>query len=239
LRKSSAFAILLLLLAAASVLAVALALRTSPGTEAATIVLSIPEVDNLDDGMVIQVSPALEYGALNQMSAGAPGINRDRQAFVKWSLSSLPAGTTITNASLQLYHAASGLETDDRLSVDTYAVTPYPTYAVNGQVWTEGTGGEAGDACADAELCWNTRPTGGQVGATPESSVVFDGSLSLSGWHSWTVTQMVQQAVSDGSGALTVGLLSSWLAGSESSSTSAFEQGQAATLRQACDRFRS
>src|SRR3990172_1944958 len=205
LQKSSAFAILLLMLAAASVLAVALDLRSTPGTEAATIVLSIPDVDNLDDGMVIQVSPALEYGALNQMSAGAPGINRDRQAYVKWSLGLLPADATIINASLQLYLAAEGLETDDRLSVGAYAVTPFPTYGVNAQAWTEGTGVSAGGPRTDAELCWNTRPTGGQVSASPESSVVFDGSVALSGWYSWTVTQMVQQAASNGEGALKIG----------------------------------
>ena len=203
------------LLTTAALLAVVL---SAPRTEAATVTLQTPETQNVDDGMVIQVSPALEYGAHNQMSAGAPGINRDRQAYIKWSLASLPAGATVTNASLQLYYATDGLETDDRISLDSYAVTPYPSYSVNGQEWTEGTGGSSGDVCTGAELCWNTRPTGGQVSGSAESSVLFDGSVPHSGWYTWAVTQMVQQAVNNGDGRLTISLRSTWLGGSEGSS---------------------
>jgi 2',3'-cyclic-nucleotide 2'-phosphodiesterase (5'-nucleotidase family) len=118
------------------------------------------------DTQVVSGSPTTNYGTSNNIyiqSSSTSSYGNER-GWLKFDLSSIPAGATITSASLQLWNWKA-----------TGAALPVEVRSANDDSWTE-TG-----------LNWNNQPTLGSVLAT---QTLATGTTSV--WYNWDATSFVQ-----------------------------------------------
>jgi hypothetical protein len=158
---------------------------------------------NLGDSLVAERMPGVEFGDYWRLLVGGSSLY-GKESYLKFDLSQIPSGATVYSANLSLYLSSEGLEGGDVINVTVNYVYAYPLYGVNGREWIEGEGDGFGDACTGNELCWATKPTAAQMQLIPESGVVFDGASQRNNWFTWSVTDMVQGAVSAGDKNVTV-----------------------------------
>jgi hypothetical protein len=146
-------------------------------------------------------STALNPSADSELDSEQPDVNRgtqttlragwaggsERSALLAFDLSSIPAGSTVTSATLGLYH---------KDMLDTYAAFGAQAYRVV-RAWTEA---GATWSSASAGVAWGTagcKNTSSDRAATSEYTVTVSTS-TRSGYVTWTVTSLVQAWV-DGS----------------------------------------
>ena len=115
-----------------------------------------------------------------RMDEGGGGLGEGR-VLLEFDLSTIPAGATITSATLQVEASGKTGTIPDSSVINVYEVT---------EAWDEGAGGMNNDAT------WNERQTGTAWGGGPGGS--FDGtalaSLTVSGLggHTWDITDLAQ-----------------------------------------------
>ena len=118
------------------------------------------------DAQVASGSPATNYGTNSNLyiqSSSTSSFGNER-GLLKFDLSGIPAGTTISSASLQLWNWKS-----------TGAALPVQVVGVATDTWTE-TG-----------VNWNTQPT---LGSVLDTQTLAAGNINL--WYNWNVTSFVQ-----------------------------------------------
>lgn len=122
-------------------------------------------------------NPGKNFGANSTFSIDGQTSQVNR-AILKFDLSSLPAGATITTANLQM--VATNVQTNTGFNIDVHPMT---------RDWLEGTGtGNAGSPNWTQYSGVNTWTTaGGDYNATAESSTI----VSTTGTYNWSVTNMV------------------------------------------------
>jgi hypothetical protein len=105
------------------------------------------------------------------------------RGFLKWDLSSLPAGIQVANASLRLYYAGEEGEGGD----DVYSVHVAKVIGANPDL------GQATWNSSDNVIAWTGGTDGGAKNLAPAESTVAVGKNH--GWVVWNVTNMVQEWV--------------------------------------------
>ncbi len=118
------------------------------------------------DAQVASGNPAFNYGTNSNLyiqSSSTSSFGNER-GLLKFDLSGIPAGTTISSASLQLWNWKS-----------TGAALPVQVVGVATDTWTE-TG-----------VNWNTQPT---LGSVLDTQTLAAGNINL--WYNWNVTSFVQ-----------------------------------------------
>lgn len=135
-----------------------------------TIKLQVADTENLGDSYVDQSSPTINYGTVTSFYV-KNYVTSSQRGYIKYNLSSIPAGATIDNAVLYLY-------------VDSVLISEsVSTYHQVNDSWTE-TG-----------ITWNNQPCPGTgCNATAENTT----TVSITGWNSWAVTNMVSNATING-----------------------------------------
>ena len=179
----------------------------------AILILSIPVLadnlvlnktgDILDDTGVDEQDPLDEFGALGSLQTNnVSGANQI--AFIKFNLSQITAGSTISEAFLRLKIQTNELDAGEAYNVSVYHIYTYPSFAVNGIEWKEGTCTASG-GCANAtgELSWGNIPTASsQMNLTPESNrTVLSGDTN---YKTWNVTEMIRTAIANGDKNITI-----------------------------------
>jgi hypothetical protein len=119
------------------------------------------------DSQVASGNPTTNSGAATSMFVQSSSVSSfgNERAWLKFDLTSLPAGPTVTGATLQLWNfSAAG------------AAMPAEVRSSSDDAWTE------------AGITWNTQPAFG----SPLDTVTFAaGATNL--WYSWNVGSFVQQ----------------------------------------------
>jgi hypothetical protein len=145
---------------------------STPITTSHTAIL-IPTNDTYLD----QNNPARNYGASTTIKVDGQSTQAYRP-ILKFDLSSLPAGATITSATLQL--AATAVQSNTGYNVAVHQMT---------RDWLEGTGngsnGSPNWTQYSGASTWTT--AGGDFNGTAESTT----SVSTAGTYTWSVTNMV------------------------------------------------
>jgi len=130
------------------------------GFNSTTITLNESNSGNKGDAQVAQVGVDTNYGTTTTMRTIGYSSGK-RRSFLLWNLSSIPAGSTITNANLSIYLVTA--PTGSR-QVLAYNTSPYNTTG-NATLWNEGTrnGGSCGSGVncnLDHNITWNNQPSG-------------------------------------------------------------------------------
>ena len=125
------------------------------------------------DTYIYEGNPSSNYGMSNRLIVGRAEGN-DFRILVRFDLSSIPVGSTITSATLELYRLVNQASS---ASVEgAYYVWPYRLRSS----WGE------------KSVTWNSQPSSASMG-DPATNV--QGS---SGWTGWSVTNIVSYWVTDG-----------------------------------------
>lgn len=122
------------------------------------------------DAQVESGYPTSNYGTSNNLyvQSSSTASYKNERAWLKFDLSGLPAGTTVSSADLKLWNWKS---TGTSLSAEVYGG--------NDDTWTE-TG-----------ITWNNQPA---FGAPLSSQTLVSGTSSV--WYDWDVTSFVQSKLS-------------------------------------------
>jgi hypothetical protein len=159
---------------------------TINSTDPGFVELVVPDTDVMDDGYALQSTPATEWGA-RVITQIQNYTGNNATAMYRFNISEIPEGMLIKDATLFLTCNAEAFEAGDSISFGVHRV--YSNFA-----WTEGTGGNTGNACAGIEFCWNYQPSSGtQYNATAEDSGAFSNNC-VGVQLSLNVTQMVTAA---------------------------------------------
>lgn len=126
--------------------------------------------------------PNNNYGACGNLWTG--GANGDRErSLIQFNLSSIPAGSAITSATLRLHAEDEAADTTSNRDISVHRVW---------NSWTEGTGSCSG---ASGGLTWNNRSTGkpfSTAGGSFSSAADTTTVGSLLRFYEWDVTSMAQ-----------------------------------------------
>ena len=130
------------------------------------------------DTYIRTTAPGLNYGNSTSLivdrSGGSYG---DQRALLQFDLSAIPAGATITSATLKMQATQNG----GAFNINVYQVT---------QAWVEGSGNGTADAANWNERSpgtnWST--AGGSFNTTPVATL----NTGAVGQHSWDLTTLVQ-----------------------------------------------
>jgi hypothetical protein len=120
-------------------------------------------VNAVADSTVNQAAPNSVAGGDDYMIVASLGPANNRRTFVRFGLPTIPAGCTVTAATLRLY--TDGADAGQTLGV--YRANPLAA------LWTE------------AGLTWNNQPA---VAGTPATTL----SVATNGYLSWPVTTLVR-----------------------------------------------
>jgi hypothetical protein len=141
-------------------------------------VLATMQIAASQDTYIRSAATTFNYGAATRLvvdrSGGGIG---DQRALVRFDLSSIPAGATITSATLQMQATANG----GAFNINIYRVT---------QSWVEG----SGNATAGVAN-WSQRAPGtnwSSSGGDYNTTVVATLNTGSIGQHSWDLTTLVQ-----------------------------------------------
>ena len=142
------------------------------GPESTTIVLQTAGSENKDDSYAREDFPTSTQG-----SSAIFGVNEDtgedREAAIKFIITSIPSDIEIINATLSLrldYNQLSGIETLDISARHLY----------NAFSWDE------------ENLDWDNRPSSGtNYNATAEDTTLLSDPSAVGDWFNWTVRNMV------------------------------------------------
>jgi hypothetical protein len=160
------------------------------------------------DAQVASGSAATNFGTSNNLfleSSTATGTFGIERAWLKFDLSGIPSGSTITGATLQLWNWRS-----------TGPSLPVEVRSASDDTWTE-TG-----------ITWNNQPAMGDV---LDTQTLASGAVNV--WYSWNVTSFVQnQFAGDKSVSLLVKPVDEGLAGGPSYGFDAKEFGANAPMLQ-------
>jgi hypothetical protein len=137
------------------------------------------------DSYFYVVSPTTNYATVERMTVCGYGATERQRGILKFDLSSLPGGATLTQATLSLYaYSAAQCKGSSGL---------YGVYPVT-RDWT------------DSQTTWNNATTtaawttpGGDFLATPDGTAPKKGSASVPCWYSFDVTVRVQAWVAGSS----------------------------------------
>jgi hypothetical protein len=141
-----------------------------------------PTQDALMNGMF----PGLNYGDDASIIVKAASPTESYRGLVQFDLSAIPAGSTISSATLKLYYHRWGTNDPVGRTLWAYRVT---------QSWTEG------DGTTNSGVSW-ARYDGTNSWATPGGDYTTNGGASSTvpssyGWMTWTVTDIVKAWVED------------------------------------------
>jgi hypothetical protein len=184
--KTINIAVITLLLAATLIVS-----STQP-VGASTEVTINPSADNYLNSSSAYAN--YNYGSSTSLEVNTSSTGKER-AILKFDISNIPAGATITSAQLRLY-ASTGLSTQ---TYQVYRITQADSN------WVEGT--VNGSSQTDSS-CWNykaynsTSWAGGAGGGSADGGTfVSEDAVEIkgaSGWMEWTVTAQVQDFYSLG-----------------------------------------
>lgn len=166
------------------------------GEHSTTIQLQDADTENLDDTWANDDANKenYEYGSCTYIRVIVEGYD-NRYGYLKFNLLSIPADSTINNATLYLYLYEDEIDIGEGMDVGVRHVYSNPTYNIGGAEWTEG------DQCdgfgTDPELDWNNKPDVGEMNTTVESYRTYSTAAPI-GWHDWSVTNMVTKSYTDG-----------------------------------------
>jgi hypothetical protein len=141
-----------------------------------------PNVAVGEDTWVTSQSPSNNYGATSQMQITTEGNNR-KYYLSKFDISTIPQGSRIVSAELEMYHEWININASDE----------YSLYSMQ-EEWSEGSGNwsASGDGAtwntSDGTSIWSW-DSNHDTNAITTSSVV-------SGWQQWDLTELVQTWVS-------------------------------------------
>jgi 2',3'-cyclic-nucleotide 2'-phosphodiesterase (5'-nucleotidase family) len=141
---------------------------SGPLTLTATALVNAQNVFNLgptDDATVSSGNPTTPNGTSTTLflQSGTTGFGNER-TWLKFDLSSLPNGSTISNATVQLYCWSAG-------------TTPMPVVVA----------GASSDSWTEAALTWNTQPA---FGSDLDTETLAANTVNL--YYSWDVTSFAQ-----------------------------------------------
>jgi len=141
------------------------------GFNSTTIILNETNTGNIGDTMSLGFGSTSNYGADARLIIRAEG-----RVFLLWNLSSIPAGNTITSATMSLFLHAPFTDSRNHTVYNTSLNLNVSTTA-----WCEGNGGT--DGSPGCEVRWDNKPqpavfqSSAMTGTTPAS------------WINWTVTE--------------------------------------------------
>lgn len=161
-----------------------------------TITLQTADSDNLEDGFANELNPSTEYGGDDEMwihGGRTGGSGFEQHPLIKFNISAIPGGSTISNAEIKFYIFYNSLDS----SGEGWNTSVYHVY--ENFSWTEGTGGGAGHPCQGNDYCWNNMPTSGYYNPVRSDYLAaFGGAGEPDGWQSWDVGSLVQEAIDSG-----------------------------------------
>lgn len=140
-----------------------------------------------DNTLIETVDGSLSHGASYSFYAGRVGSNGDgtrRRGVIQFNLASIPAGSTITSVSLQLYCSGNGTS------------TAYPVVLKRMSAsWGEGSSfafGGGGAASEPGDATWIHRFYPGTLWVAPggdfSSVISATRNVSTQGWYTWNST---------------------------------------------------
>ena len=135
------------------------------------------------DAYVTAKNPTANYGTVTYLNIGRTASGYDQHILIRFDLSAIPAGATISSATLQLY-------TEINLAG---AAAPAGAPDAAGQVWPHRISGGVAGAWIETSVTWNSQPS--YLASADDAPT----TVTLSnGWHDVTVTQAVKRWVEDG-----------------------------------------
>ena len=163
------------LLAAISVLALALALPERALSQT-TLVLQ-PDPAAGQDAYLAEASPIQNYGTLDHMHADSQASSRARP-LLRFDLSAIPAGATILSATFEMYYFYTRVSSTESLRLHRAL-----------RDWTE-----TGVTWRTYDGVTNWTAQGGDYDAAIVASATLDATVNV--WKQWNVTSLVQGWVS-------------------------------------------
>jgi hypothetical protein len=152
------------------------------GSDQTTITLNESNSGNVGDAMVADNVKTYNTGSYVYHYISQAATNSgNRRTFILWNLSSIPSGSTITNANMSLYiHGTLGTVPINGVAYNTSLYN-----STGAGPWVEGTlgYGDCGTSCALTQnITWNNQPSAG----TLQSNVSMGSSTSVRIY--WNVT---------------------------------------------------
>ncbi len=139
------------------------------------------------DSYITQAATTTNYGTFERMVVTGYGSGNYQRGILKFDVSSIPAGTTITGAVLSLY---SYYPAQTKGTTGAYGVYPVT------RAWS------------DSQTTWNNATTsvawttaGGDFSATPDATSPKQGTAAMC-WYPWDVTARVQAWINTPAGNL-------------------------------------
>ena len=169
--------------AVTTAITVALALGVASAVSADTVVLT----SVTDNTLIEDPTGAFSCGAAQYFFAGRVGVNGGstiRRGAVRFDLSSIPAGSTITGVSLRMYCSAAGLTSAQTVSLKRFQAS-----------WGEGPSvafGGGGAPSQTNDVTWLHRHYPGTLWSTPGGQFTSTSTASRSvgtvGYYTWAST---------------------------------------------------
>lgn len=151
------------------------------GTNSTVLNLVDPNTENLENTYINQYFPTTNYGTDTNMGVTTANAGDGEQvSLLKWNVSSIPAGSNILTADMNLYAWVNQLDAGESMNISVKEIEGvFP--------WTED------------DITWDTRPIDSNVSSTISDTFSCNNSYPPDGgWITFNITLALQSVVNDG-----------------------------------------